>query len=177
MIRQVVALEIVAVIVMFSIVNDQATAQEISAGGMIWDLETGLSKTVAGYPNVAGDDWTGYFYKTDSSRRTRITAVITHDGDGKIIVKTSLSGLGHKLEGYVSRGYGGLVYLVEKCCGSNVGEEWTTHDLKESTAAYFGFTDYVDTTYQALYRIELTRDPPPPPPFWLSSVLQLLLLN
>ncbi len=152
--------------------GSQTTEPEVTAPA--------LSKTEEGYPNVAGDDWRGVFYRTGSSGRTSITAVITHDGAGNITVETSLSGLGHYFTGDIGRGYSGHVELREKCCGSNEGEIWTTHDLDESTSTYFGFEDYVDTTYQALYRIELERsepEPPSPDVSWLPSVLQLLLLD
>ena len=142
--RKVAAFAIVAVIVVLSMADDQAPAQTNEDDGLRWDEETGLSQTAAGYPNVAGDDWRGVFYRTDSSSRTSISAVITHDGAGNVTVRTSLSGLGHYLTGEIGRGYSGYVELRERCCSSNDGEIWTTHSRPESNSGYFGFEDYVD---------------------------------
>ena len=137
-----------------------------------------LSQTPQGYPNVAGDDWSGVYYRTDSSRRTNITAVITHNGYGDVTVTTSLSGRGHYLTGTISSGYSGDLYLIDEYDD----EIWTTHDLEESTSVYFGFEDYVYRPSSSdpdppLYRIELTRPEPKTPGEWLPPILDLLLLN
>lgn len=137
-----------------------------------------LSQTPDGYPNVAGDDWTGVFYRTDSSSRTSITAIITHNGNSWVTVTTSLTGRGHYLSGYISSGNSGELYLWDLWDG----EIWTTHSLNQSTSVYFGFEDYVypSTIFDPsppLWRIILTRPEPIEPVNWLPPILELLLLD
>ncbi len=137
-----------------------------------------LTQTPEGYPNVAGDDWSGVFYRTDSSSRTNITAVITHNGHGGVSLTTTLSGRGHYLTGSISSGYSGELYMTDHWDD----EIWTTHRLDESTSIYFGIEDYVYKPSSSnpdppLYRIELTRPEPKEPADWLPPILELLLLG
>ncbi len=71
--------------------------------------------------NVAGSNWTGYFYRTDNSGyRIYLTASISQNSS-QVSVSTSKSGIGSYLTGTINYYGDMLVY------DSYDGEDWTTH--------------------------------------------------
>jgi len=111
-------------------------------------------------PDIAGDDWSGYFTRTDSPYKEYLSAVILQTDDCHITIETTLSGLGHFLAGYINSNGDMLVY------DSYDGEDWTTY-AGPATSTEVGIYDYIyhplpDEPEPPLNKISLYRVPQPP---------------
>ncbi len=73
-------------------------------------------------PDIAGDNWMGYFTRTDSDAREYLTAVIVVSSDCHVNIQTTLVGLGHFFDGIINSQGDMLLYDAYD------GEDWTTWD-------------------------------------------------
>jgi len=110
-------------------------------------------------PDIGGDNWSGYFTRTDSDVREYLTASIVLSGRD-VTITTTLIGLGHFLSGIINEN--GYMLLYDEYDG----EDWTTHDGPATTTAV-NIYDYLWKPEQGepeppLNAIILYRPPLPP---------------
>ncbi|MCX5871561.1 MAG: hypothetical protein NTY00_13250 [Deltaproteobacteria bacterium] len=123
-------------------------------------------------PNITGDDWTGYFWRSDYFAGTEVpvTATVTQTADGLVSITTSKEGLGHYFEGNIDiTGH----MLVSDAYDNEV---WSTLD-GPATDVYIKIEDYVvvpDLEHPAppLNIIKLTRKRPKLPLAAISLLLK-----
>jgi hypothetical protein len=110
-------------------------------------------------PDIGGEDWSGYFTRTDSDVRKYLTATIVLSGRD-VTITTTLIGLGHFLSGIINES--GYMLLYDEYDG----EDWTTHD-GPATTTEVNIYDYLWKPEQGepeppLNAIILYRPPLPP---------------
>lgn len=112
-------------------------------------------------PDIHGDDWTGYFWRSDFFAGTceSITATVTQATDGSVTITTSKEGLGHYFEGNIDV-TGNLLVL-----DPYDNQLWSTHE-GPVTDVNIKIEDYVETPTvenptPPVYIIKLTRGPRP----------------
>jgi hypothetical protein len=124
-------------------------------------------------PDISGDGWTGYFWRSDlyafNGTKIPITATVTQTTDGLVSITTSKEGLGHYFEGNIDVTGQMLVYDAYD------NEDWSTHD-GPATEVSIEIEDYVVTPSlehpdPPLNIIKLTRSPKPKLPFGVISLL------
>ena len=95
------------------------TTRQSPAAGTFSEESTTRAKTKP--VNIAGNNWTGYFFRSDESdNKLNITASISQSGS-EVSITTSKSGLGHHLTGTINSDGSMLVY------DSYDEEDWSTH--------------------------------------------------
>ena len=120
------------------------------------------------YPDINGEDWSGYFYKaTESGDQVSdpipVTAMVVHDGNGNAEI-TILSNQGCPGRNFFDHGIlnpDGDIAIYDVDCDN---ELWTTH-WNSATSTFIQIADYIDIDiygYQYLYVLELTRPEPVP---------------
>ena len=82
--------------------------------------DTDIEDTSAQPVNITGDDWVGYYTRTDTSYILYLAASISQEGS-RVEITTTKSGLGHYFSGNINAYGDMLVY------DSFDGEDWTTH--------------------------------------------------
>ncbi len=121
----------------------------------------------AGYPDINGTNWSGYFYVvnrsgTPISAKTHVTASVYHNGSGSVSIQI-LSNRGCPGRDSYSRGSmntSGYILIYDDCDG----EDWTTH-WTVATSTHLQILDYIDPPYyQKLNIVDLTRPNPIPTP-------------
>ena len=134
----------------------------------------------ANYPDITGDNWSGYFYKAKQARtveivsaRIPVTARVVRDSDGSvgITILTNQNCPGRRTFGRGAINTSGDIRIYDVLCDN---ELWTTHWTR-ATSSYIQIADYIDIEeygYTYLYVVELTRPEPKPD---LSSLYLLLL--
>ena len=94
------------------------TVRQSLAAGIFSEKSTTRAATEP--VNIAGNNWTGYFFRSDDRRLRDITASISQNGT-EVSITTSKSGLGHHLTGTINSYGDMLVY------DSYDEEDWSTH--------------------------------------------------
>ena len=123
-------------------------------------------------PDISGDDWIGYFWRSDDYAGTVVPlrAVVAQTKEGRVTIMTSKPGLGHFFEGNISTTAHMLLY------DGFDGEDWSTH-VGPATDVWINIEDYVrpPTLWDLnppLNIIEVTRSPRPKFP---TAAISLLL--
>jgi hypothetical protein len=111
-------------------------------------------------PNIAGNDWRGYFQYGWSSDKTQVTATITLSGS-VVTITTSKTGIAHYLAGTMNSTGDMLIY------DRYDGEDWTTH-FGPATSTSINLYDYAwppqpGQPEPPLNKIILSRHAPVPP--------------
>jgi hypothetical protein len=124
-------------------------------------------------PDISGDGWTGFFWRSDDYAGTvmPVTATVTQDKDGNVTVTTSKEGLGHYFTGIIDLTGHMLIYDAYD------GQDWSTH-IGPATDVWMNIEDYVRPPTLEDYNpplniIELTRSPRPKVPIAAISLLLL----
>ena len=108
--------------------------------------------------DIGGENWSGYFTRTNITTQEPLTATIIQEGSDVTIV-TTLTDLGHELKGTINEMGDMLLY------DSYDGEDWTTHYGPASSRSV-NIYDYVPAspgdTETPLNVIVLVRPPQPP---------------
>lgn len=121
--------------------------------------DTDIQATSSQPVNIAGNDWEGYYNRTDDRDKLYLTASISQNGS-RVAITTSKSGLGHHFTGNINADGDMLVY------DSYDGEDWTTH-YGPARSTKIKIYDYAwpfepDEPTPPLHRIILYRPPEPP---------------
>ncbi|MCX5871562.1 MAG: hypothetical protein NTY00_13255 [Deltaproteobacteria bacterium] len=123
-------------------------------------------------PDISGDGWTGFFWRSDDYAGTVVplTLTVTQNPDGRVTITTSKEGLGHYFTGIIDTTGHMLIYDAYD------GEDWSTH-IGPATDVWMNIEDYVrppslvDRT-PPLNIIEVRRSPRPKFP---TAAISLLL--
>lgn len=122
-------------------------------------------------PNISGDDWTGYFWRSDYFAGTfvPITATVIQTADGLVSITTSKEDVGHYFEGNIDVTGHMLVYDVYD------GADWSTFE-GPATDVYIKIEDYTELPTLEDFDpprniIKLTRGPRPKLPLAAISLL------
>lgn len=118
------------------------------------------------YPDIAGSDWSGYFYVVDNhgnvlSSKISVTASVYHDGRGNVSIRIA----NHRCPGRSNFSNGrmdtsGYALIYDDCDG----EIWSTH-WHTFTSTSIQIMDFIDPPYyKKLNAIDLTRPDPHPLP-------------
>lgn len=110
-------------------------------------------------PDIAGENWTGYFSRTDMESKQYLTASITQSGS-QVTIVTTKTGLGHYFSGIMNSSGDMLLY------DHFDGEDWSTHN-GPATSTKIKIYDYLwppeaGQPQPPLNKIILYRPPLPP---------------
>ncbi len=121
------------------------TTRQSPAAGIFSEKSTSRAATKS--VNIAGNNWTGYFFRSDESdNKLNLTASISQNGTA-VSITTSKSGLGHYLTGTINSYGDMLVY------DSYDGEDWSTH---------YGPASYTQVKIYDYIRQPVAGEPEPP---------------
>ncbi len=139
--------------------SDDTGLQATSPQAEIVQKDTGTGRSSSDQVNIAGDDWVGYFNRTDTSYKLYLTASVSQNGS-QVSITTTKSGLGHHLSGIMNV-YGDMLLY-----DSYDGEDWTTHH-GPARSTHIRIYDYAwpfedGQPIPPLNRIILSRPPLPP---------------
>ena len=122
-------------------------------------------------PNISGNDWTGYFWRSDYFAGTvvPITATVIQTADGLVSITTSREDVGHYFEGNIDVTGHMLVYDAYD------GADWSTFE-GPATDVYIKIEDYTELPTLEDFDpprniIKLTRGPRPKLPLAAISLL------
>jgi hypothetical protein len=156
-----------------NIVTGRASDYSLSQEKSITEKETATAEEIT-TPDISGDDWTGYFWRSDFFAGTvkAVTATVTQTKDGVLTITTSKDGLAHYFEGNID--VTGNILVLDPYDN----QLWSTHE-GPVTDVYIKIEDYVETPTlenpdPPLYIIKLTRGPRPIRKF-PSAAISLLL--
>jgi hypothetical protein len=147
-----------------SIVTRRASALSASQGKSTAVKEAAVGEQVS-VPQIAGSSWKGLFWRSNDYENTvkPVTATVTQEANGKVLITTSLTGLGHSFEGEI---YNTGHMLVNDTYDDEI---WSTLDGPVNDL-YIKIEDYVvpPTDYckrpEECTRPEECLDPTVPPP-------------
>lgn len=129
--------------------SDLSLSQEKSTVAKATVVEVPVPVEPVPVPNISGDDWTGYFWRSDYFAGTfvPITATVIQAADGLVSITTSKENVGYYFEGNIDITGHMLVYDAYD------GADWSTFE-GPATDVYIMIEDYTE--------LPTLKDPDPP---------------